>query len=500
MLGCSTCSALLNVSAPPGLPYVDWRTLVVLIAQAVVFWRVGLYRGLWRFASVPDLWNIFKSAFSGLIVIVLVLSVTRFEGVPLSVLVVYPFALSVLLGMPRLLYRAWKDYQLIHPVDSSERVLILGAGRTAEALVRDMRRTGAFVPVGFIDDAVYLRGAKIQGLNVLGRLEEVSTIARETAAKLLVIAIPSLDAAGMQRVVAMCESTGLPFRMVPKLIDVLEGRTLPCQLKEVSIEDLLNRKPVIPDWRLIRSWLSGKTVMVTGGGGSIGSEVCRQCARHGASRVVIVEIDELALLTIHSDLRRLFPDIEVLPILGDCGDAAVIAHALRCVRPDAVFHAAAYKQVPLLEEQLREAVRNNVLATENVARHCVAAKIQTFVFISTDKAVEPVNVLGATKRYAEMVCQSFDAKSTGTRFVTVRFGNVLDSAGSVVPLFREQIRQGASDGDSSRRDSLFHDHLRGLPADLASCGVGIAWRDLHTRHGGACTDQFVGRTDDPFGW
>ncbi|ACA12501.1 polysaccharide biosynthesis protein [Xylella fastidiosa subsp. multiplex] len=427
---------------PPGLPYADLRTLVVLIAQAVVFWRVGLYRGLWRFASVPDLWNIFKSAFSGLIVIVLVLSVTRFEGVPLSVLVVYPFALSVLLGMPRLLYRAWKDYQLIHPVDSSERVLILGAGRTAEALVRDMRRTGAFVPVGFIDDAVYLRGAKIQGLNVLGRLEEVSTIARETAAKLLVIAIPSLDAAGMQRVVAMCESTGLPFRMVPKLIDVLEGRTLPGELKEVSIEDLLNRKPVIPDWRLIRSWLSGKTVMVTGGGGSIGSEVCRQCARHGASRVVIVEIDELALLTIDSDLRRLFPDIEVLPILGDCGDAAVIAHALRCARPDAVFHAAAYKQVPLLEEQLREAVRNNVLATENVARHCVAAKIQTFVFISTDKAVEPVNVLGATKRYAEMICQSFDAKRTGTRFVTVRFGNVLDSAGSVVPLFREQIRQG----------------------------------------------------------
>lgn len=170
----------------------------------------------------------------------------------------------MLLGTPRLLYRAWKDYQLIHSVDSSERVLILGAGRAAEALVRDMRRTSAFVPVGFIDDAVYLRGAKIQGLNVLGCLEEASTIARETAAKLLVIAIPSLDAAGMQRVVAICESTGLPFRMVPKLIDVLEGRTLPGELKEVSIEDLLNRKPVIPDWRLIRSWLSGKTVMVTG--------------------------------------------------------------------------------------------------------------------------------------------------------------------------------------------------------------------------------------------
>ncbi|MCE4513392.1 UDP-N-acetylglucosamine 4,6-dehydratase family protein, partial [Xanthomonas hortorum] len=173
-----------------------------------------------------------------------------------------------------------------------------------------------------------------------------------------------------------------------------------------------------------------------------GSEVCRQCARHGARRIVLLEIDELALLTIDSDLRRLFPDIEVVRVLGDCGDPAVVAYALNTATPDAVFHAAAYKQVPLLEEQLREAVRNNVLATENVARACQRARIETFVFISTDKAVEPVNVLGASKRYAEMICQSLDARDAPTRFITVRFGNVLDSAGSVVPLFREQIRQG----------------------------------------------------------
>jgi FlaA1/EpsC-like NDP-sugar epimerase len=181
--------------------------------------------------------------------------------------------------------------------------------------------------------------------------------------------------------------------------------------------------------------------LVTGAGGSIGSELCRQCARHGASRIVLVEIDELALITTRMRLCRDFPGIEVVSVLGDCGDPAVIRHALRIGNPEAVFHAAAYKQVPLLEEQLREAVRNNVLATETVARESVEAGVGSFVLISTDKAVDPVNVLGATKRLAEMLCQRLDDPRS-TRFVTVRFGNVLDSAGSVVPLFREQIRGG----------------------------------------------------------
>jgi FlaA1/EpsC-like NDP-sugar epimerase len=424
------------------LPLWNLNTAIVLVAQGLVFWKVGLYRGLWRFASVPDLLNIFKASFYGLVAIVLGLAYSRFDSIPLSVLMVYPFALSALLGAPRLLYRAWKDYQIAHSDETARRVLIVGAGRAAETLVRDLRRSGAYHPVGFVDDAVHLHGAKLQGLPILGRIDEAGAIAKETAAKLLVIAIPSLDAAGMQRVVAICESTGLPFRTVPRLLDVLEGHFLPGELKEVAIEDLLGRKPVTPDWKLIKGWLSGRTVMVTGAGGSIGSELCRQCARHGAQKVVLLEIDELALITIHADLHRTFPDLEIECVLGDCGDPAVTRHAMRLAEPDAVFHAAAYKQVPLLERQFREAVRNNVLATETVARACIAAKVSTFVFISTDKAVNPVNVLGASKRYAEMVCQSLDDQAVGTRFVTVRFGNVLDSAGSVVPLFREQIRQG----------------------------------------------------------
>lgn len=426
----------------PSLPLWNVDTTLVLALQALVFWRVGLYRGLWRFASVADLVNIFKASFIGLVAIVLMLAWKRFDGVPLSVLVIYPFALSALLGAPRLLYRAWKDYQSLQTDSSARRVLILGAGQAAEALVRDLRRSGEYVPVGLLDDAPHLQGAKLQGLPILGTLDDAAAVARETAARLIVIAIPSLDAVGMQRVVGLCESTGVPFRTVPRLNDILQGQSLPGQLKEVAIEDLLGRKPIQPDWSLIRGWLGARTVLVTGAGGSIGSELCRQCARHGAGRIVLLEMSELLLLTIEAELRRSFPDIEVDAVLGDCGDPAVIRHALSLHRIEAVFHAAAYKQVPVLERQLREAVRNNILATENVARACLEAKVEHFVFISTDKAVDPVNSLGASKRYAEMICQSLDQKSSHTRFVTVRFGNVLASAGSVVPVFREQILKG----------------------------------------------------------
>jgi len=428
---------------PPSYPLWSPEIAIVVVAQGLVFWWVGLYRGLWRFASVPDLGNILKASLVGLLALALGLALyNRLGSVPRAVLVMYPFLLVGLLGMPRLMFRAWKDNQ---NTDSKNgialRVLILGAGRSSEALVRDLRRSGAYQPVGLLDDSARLQGTKLHGVPVLGGLSDAPAIAKETAAKLIVIAMPSMDAASMQRVVAICESTGLPFRTVPRLVDVLEGRSLPGELKEVAIDDLLGRKPITPDWKLIRGFLGGRTVLVTGAGGSIGSELCRQCARHGASRIALLEIDELALVTAQTELHRAFPDLEIISVLGNCGDPAVIQHALKLAEPDAVFHAAAYKQVPLLEQQLREAVRNNVLATEAVARACREANVATFVFISTDKAVDPVNVLGATKRLAEMVCQTLDDR-VSTRFVTVRFGNVLDSAGSVVPLFREQIRLG----------------------------------------------------------
>mgnify|MGYP000972613128 CR=1 FL=1 len=428
---------------PPEFPLWSNEIAIVLLGQGMVFWWMGLYRGLWRFASLPDLWNIVKACALGFLAVVLGLFFyNRFGSTPRAVLGFYPFALIGFLGLPRLAYRGWKDSQVQRSAENGSRVLILGAGRAGEALLRELRRTGVYNPVAFLDDAVRLHGSKLLGIPVLGSLTDAAAVARETAARMLVIAMPSLDAAAMQRVVAICESTGLPFRMVPRLINVLEGQSMPGDLKEVAIEDLLGRKSVTPDWKLIRGWLGGRTVMVTGAGGSIGSELCRQCARHGAQRIALVEIDELALITIENDLRRAFPDLELLPVLGNCGDPAVMDHVLSLAEPDAVFHAAAYKQVPLLEAHLREAVGNNVLTTETVARACQQRGVATFVLISTDKAVDPANVLGATKRMAEMICQTLDDGRAGTRYVTVRFGNVLDSAGSVVPLFREQIRKG----------------------------------------------------------
>ena len=418
------------------------EVFLILAAQGLVFWKVGLYRGLWRFASLPDLLNILKACIAGLLGIVLGLFLyNRLNLVPRSVLVLYPVVLTALLGMPRLLYRTWKDHGTMRTDKAALRVLILGAGQAGETLVRDLRRAGAYQPVGFLDDAAKLRGSYLQGLPVLGRVADVAKIAPETAAKLLVIAMPSIDAADMRRVVEACEKTGLPFRTVPRLDDLLEGRSLPGELKEVAIEDLLGRQPVTPDWKAIRGWLGGRSVLVTGAGGSIGSELCRQCAKHGARQITLLEIDELALITTEMELQRDFPEIKFIPILGDCGDQAVARFALQKSRPDAVFHAAAYKQVPVLETQLREAVRNNVLSTETMVEAALKEEVGTFVLISTDKAVDPANVLGASKRLAEMICQSM-ADSVSTRLITVRFGNVLDSAGSVVPLFREQIRCG----------------------------------------------------------
>lgn len=421
----------------------DAEIVIVLVAQGLVLWWTGLYRGLWRFASLPDLVNIAKAGLVGVIAISAGLfAFDRLEGTPRSVLLIYPLALVVLLGMPRLAYRHWKDSR--HDLERAQpqrRVLILGAGAAGEALVRDLRRESLMRPVGFVDDNASLRGAKLQGVPVLGRLEEVGEVAREVAAEMLLIAMPSADGPSMRRIVALCEATGLPFRTIPRLADVVDGRFGFNQLKEVAIEDLLGRDPVALEWTRIRNGLAGRRVLVTGGGGSIGAELCRQIARLGVASLVVIEQSEFNLYRVDQELRREFPDLLFVPVLGDCGDPSVLDHVFGRQRPEIVFHAAAYKHLPLLETQIREAVRNNVLATESVALAADRHGVETMVLISTDKAVNPSSVLGATKRLGEVICQTLAGRSR-THYITVRFGNVLDSVGSVVPLFREQIRQG----------------------------------------------------------
>ena len=420
-----------------------WGLLIVLGVQATVFVWTGLYKGLWRFASVPDLWNILRAVVVGALLIYAALFVyNRLEGIPRSVLVIYPVVLTVLLGLPRLAYRYWKDNQLdLFHAKRSHRVLVIGAGRAGEALVRDLRRDTRYIPAGFVDDDPSLRGSRLHGVPVLGGTQRLAELARRAGAEMLLIAMPSADKQQMGRIVGLCEATGLPFRTVPRLDDVVSGRAQFNELKEVDIEDLLGRDPVTLEWNAIRRSLTGQRVLVTGGGGSIGSELCRQVARLGASELTILELSEFNLYTIEQELRAQYPELLLRCLVGDCGDAATCTNAFALAKPQRVFHAAAYKQVPLLQNQLREAFRNNALATRCVAEAAVRHGAESFVLISTDKAVNPTSVMGACKRIAEIICQ-VAAEGHATHFVTVRFGNVLDSAGSVVPLFRRQIAAG----------------------------------------------------------
>ncbi len=417
---------------------------LVILLQGSVLWWTGLYRGLWRFASLPDLYNIARAAAVGAAAVgVSLFLFDRLSNTPRTALLFYPLLLTVLLGGPRLMYRYWKDHRLdlYAGIGARKRVLVLGAGRAGELLVRDLRAAGQYLAVGFLDDDPALAGARVHGIPVLGNLSELARLAPEVAAEMLLIAMPSINRVKMQAVVECCERSGLPFRMVPRLQDVVSGRSQFNALKEVAIEDLLGREPVALDWTAIRQQLAGKRILVTGGGGSIGAELCRQAARLGCASLTILELSEFNLYQIERELKSEFPDLQLNVYLGDVGDSITCHHVIARTKPEVVFHAAAFKHVPMLQQQTREALRNNVLGTLTIATAVRDSGCEIFVLISTDKAVNPANVMGASKRAAELACRMI-AASGNTRFVTVRFGNVLDSAGSVVPLFREQIRAG----------------------------------------------------------
>lgn len=427
---------------------VDWQANLsslpsVLITQGVILWPIGLYRGLWRFASLPDLWNIVRAAVFGAVASMLVLFLaTRLQGVPRSMVVLYPLFLVFLLGGPRLGYRLWKDRALnLKALHGGRRVLVIGAGRAGEMLVRDMRRDGQYCPVGLLDDQQKLRNTQIHGVSVLDGVERLADVVRLHDVEFIVIAVPSATNAQMRRFVELCERSGKPFRTLPRLSDMVQGESAIKALREVAINDLLGRDKVRLDWHAIQSGLTGKVVMVSGGGGSIGSELCRQIARLGPDSLVVFERNEYNLYRVEMELRQQFPSVRLHALLGDVSDAAAVENALATHVPEVIFHAAAYKHVPILQCQAREAARNNVLGTVTLARAAIRRGCKKFVLISTDKAVNPTSVMGTSKRVAEICCEAFN-QLDGTRFVTVRFGNVLGSAGSVVPLFQEQIRNG----------------------------------------------------------
>ncbi len=416
---------------------------IVLVIQGLILRWTGLYRSVWRFASLPDLWNIARASLVGTVTIGLSLFLYgRLDGVPRTTFLLYPLVLGLLLGMPRLAYRFWKDsrHELLknHEV---KRVLIVGADRAGEVLSRDLRRDRRYAVVGFVDDKSSLRGASINGHPVLGGFDQLPDVVRHAQVQMVLIALPAASTSEMRRIVALCDQTGLPYRTIPKLEDVVAGRAQFNQIKEVAIEDLLGRDAVELNWTSIRETLTARRVLVTGGGGSIGSELCRQIARLGAQSLIVVEQSEYNLYRIMQELRANFPELVFEGILANCGDPVAMRKAFVETKPQVIFHAAAYKHVPMLQAQLRSAFRNNVLGTRTVADLAREVGVECFVLISTDKAVNPTSVMGACKRVAEIYCQNLNARAD-TRFITVRFGNVLDSAGSVVPLFRQQILDG----------------------------------------------------------
>ncbi|HSS63380.1 MAG TPA: nucleoside-diphosphate sugar epimerase/dehydratase [Gammaproteobacteria bacterium] len=416
---------------------------IVIVAQGVVFCYFGLYRGVWRFASIPDLLRIAKAIGVGVLVAALaIFFTTRMQGVPRSVFPLYAILLVMLLGGPRLLYRWHKDRQLY--VAPGKRALIVGAGEAGETLVRELLRdrSQGYHPVGFVDDDIEKKGREIHGVRVVGRVKNIPTLVQRMGVDLILIALPSATSREMRRIVEVCGKTRVPMRTLPALDDLVSGRSVVSELREISIEDLLGREPVSLDWAAIDAGIRHKTVLVTGGGGSIGGELCRQIARLGPKRLVVFDQSEMNVYAIEMELRKKHPELALTALLGDICDPFAVDHAFRHWRPEITFHAAAYKHVPILEHQVREAVRNNVLGTRNVAAAASANGCATFVLISTDKAVNPSNVMGASKRVSEMYCQNAGRQNGATRFITVRFGNVLDSAGSVVPLFRRQIADG----------------------------------------------------------
>lgn len=432
----------LDVIPPDYLQAACWAIPVLLMVEGAVFWSFGLYRGVWRFASLPDLERILKAVAIGTLLATLVLfAITRLEDIPRSVPVLFAPALFLLLAGPRVIYRWLKDRRL--DLRSGKRVLIVGAGRAGEMLVRDLWRdpSHGYLPAGFVDDAPHRFRREVQGLPVIGTTSQIPALVRAQDLELILLALPSATAQEMQRIVALCEEAGVPFSTVPPLESLLSGQVSVQALRPVSIEDLLGREAVELDWAGIRAGLAGKRVLVTGAGGSIGSELCRQIGRIGPSELVLLDQGEYNLYCIEAELRRMFPALRLTARLGDVTDVVSLEAAFRNARPEVVFHAAAYKHVPMLEGQVREAVRNNVLGTVRVAQAAVVHESERLILISTDKAVHPHNVMGATKRVAELYCQCLGV-GAATRFIAVRFGNVLDSAGSVVPLFREQIAAG----------------------------------------------------------
>ncbi len=435
-----------NFEVPPQYALAVKHNLIWVVSlQAAIFLAFGLYRGIWRFASIPDLRRIWLAVATSMVAVpTLLFMLDRMQDVPRSVLVLDPILLFLMMGGSRFLYRAWKDGHLLtlRQMGASP-VIVMGAGSAAAMLLRDLVSDSRWRVAGVLDDDPGKWGLRLHGVTVLGPLDSLAAHANRLDVKHAIVAMPGATLSQRRRAAEFAVAAKLEVLTVPSLADVLSGKISVSQVRRVELEDLLGREPVQLDDAGLSVLLAGKTVLVTGAGGSIGSELCRQIAGFRPARLVFYELSEFALYTVVQEFSKRFPNLPLTTVVGDVKDSVLLEQVFQAWQPQVVFHAAAYKHVPLMEnENAWAAVRNNVVGTASVARAAIAHGAEKFVMVSTDKAVNPTNVMGASKRLAELVCQVLQKGSEKTSFVAVRFGNVLGSSGSVIPLFREQIERG----------------------------------------------------------
>lgn len=423
----------------------QWLTVVLSwLFTFPLYITFGLYRAIFRYSGLPALVAVARVSVLYTLFYSTVFTAIGVPNVPRTLGFIQPILLFLAVGASRGFVRFWLGgpYQAILQSNSRKRVLIYGAGASGRQLAAALGSSLEMNVVGFIDDDHRLQGSILNGQKVHS-LETMPTVIERLSVTDILLALPSASRSRRNVILQAIRKTPVAVRTLPGINDIAQGRVSIEALKDLDIEDLLGRESVAPDLPLLANRIAGKTVLVTGAGGSIGSELCRQIIKQGPTTLILFEMNEFALYNIHQDLTGSGDDHPpIIPLLGSVLDEARLDSVLEKWRPDIVYHAAAYKHVPLVEANPGEGVRNNVFGTLTVAQAAARAHVPDFVLISTDKAVRPTNTMGASKRLAEMVLQAMAARTSVTRFSMVRFGNVLNSSGSVVPLFREQIRRG----------------------------------------------------------
>ncbi len=417
---------------------------IVVVSKGLVFFFSRLYRSMWKYASLPDMLEIIKTVSLASVFSLFAILVLREYAYFSRVIFVLDWGILLFLMVSsRLLWRVYREMYVLPRMKTGPKTLIVGAGEAGNQLLQEIRKNPSanYNVVGFVDDDPLKVGMNLNGVTVLGDTRQLSGLARDLCVEKVIIAIPSARGKDIRAIIRRCKMAEVRFKILPGLSDLITGKVEVSHIKDVEIDDLLGREPAQLDDRSISGYLAGKRVLVSGAGGSIGSEICRQVARYAPRKIILLDAAETPLFHIEHELSISHPELMLVPVMGDVRDRDRMEALFDEFMPDVVFHAAAYKHVPMMEYNPIEAVTNNVGGTKNLAdlAHCFG--VRNFVMISTDKAVNPTNVMGASKRSAECYIQSTAAISS-TKFTTVRFGNVLGSNGSVIPMFKEQIRNG----------------------------------------------------------